>query len=214
MKRMLTFVAAALVGLVPAPLPAQPIQPAPAAWIAFQTAWANDTAYTATVAMMERDGTQEQNSVLDYTFQKPANATVHFVAGTDAGVTVVWNGGETVIAHRGAGLMAMFKKSFPLHDPQVTTIRGSSIDQLSFAAFIAHARDTPGIVTEDAGPTILNVPTVAVTLIPASPAVDTGLTREVIDLAVTTNLPLRVLGYVQDTLVREIDFTNIQCQAQ
>jgi outer membrane lipoprotein-sorting protein len=187
-------------------------QSAPAAWTTFEQTWANITAYSATVAIFEREGAQVQSSVLNYTFRKPSSASVHFVAGKNAGVTVTWSGDETVVAHRGSGLIALFKKTFALHDPQVTTIRGSSIDQLSFAAFIAHSKGTPGIVSEQPGPTILDIPTEAVTLIPTSSATDTGLTREIIDLSVSTNLPLRVLGYEQDTLVREVDFSNIQIQ--
>lgn len=180
------------------------------AWAAFERTWTGVRAYTATVAIVERDGSQVQSSVLDYTFSKPATATVHFLAGKNAGVTVVWNGGNTVVAHRGSGLAALFKKTFALHDPQVTSIRGSSIDQLSFAAFITHAHDTPGIVSEEPGPTILDIPTHAVTLVPTSSASDTGLTREIIDLSVPTALPIRVLAYQGDTLVREIDFSNVK----
>jgi outer membrane lipoprotein-sorting protein len=187
-------------------------QSASAAWAAFEQTWASITAYTATVAIFEREGAQVQSSVVNYTFRKPSDASVHFVAGKNAGVTVTWSGGETVVAHRGSGLIGLFKRTFALHDPQVTTIRGSSIDQLSFAAFIAHSQSTPGIVSQEPGPTILDIPTEAVTLIPTSSASDTGLTREIIDLSMPTNLPLRVLGYEQGTLVREIDFSNIQTQ--
>jgi outer membrane lipoprotein-sorting protein len=192
--------------MLPAPLRAQTT---PAAWTAFEKTWAGISAYTATVAIFEREGAQVQSSVLDYTFSKPSSATVHFVAGQNAGVTVIWSGGSTVVAHRGSGLEALFTKTFPLRAPQVTTIRGSSIDQLSFAAFIAHSQGTPGILSQDTGPTILDIPTEAVTLVPTSSFTDTGLTREVIDLSTRTNLPIRVLGYEGDTLVREIDFSNV-----
>ena len=193
-------------------IPAMPLraQNAPAAWTAFEKTWADVTSYSATVAIFEREGTQVQSSVLDYTFSKPASATVHFVAGQNVGATVVWNGGGTVVAHRGSGLAALFKRTFQLHDSQVTTIRGSSIDELSFAAFIAHSHGTPGIVSESAGPTILDIPTEAVTLVPASSATDTGVTREIIDLSVPTTLPIRVIAYEGDTLVREIDFSNVK----
>jgi len=83
---------------------------------------------------------------------------------------------------------------------------------MSFAAFIAHSRGTPGIVSQAAGPTILDIPTEAVTLVPTSSATDTGFTREVIAISVITHLPLRVLAYEQDTLVRQIDFSNIQLE--
>lgn len=196
--------------------PSNPLLPTPLAiapaWAAFEQAWANITAYSATVAIFEREGTQVPSSVLDYTFRKPSSATVHFVAGKNAGVTLVWDGGATVVAHRGSGLLALLRKTFTLHDPQVTTIRGSSIDQLSFAAILSHARGTPGIVSQEAGTTILGIPTEAVTLIPTSSVTNAGLTREIVDISVPTDLPLRVLGYEQETLVREIDFSNIKLQ--
>jgi hypothetical protein len=179
------------------------------AWNAFERTWTDVASYSATVTVFERDGRLVQSSVLDYTFVKPATATVHFVAGKNAGVTVDWSGGPTVVAFH-SGFLSLIKKSFALHDPQVTSIRGSSIDELSFAAFIEHAHDTPGLVTEAAGPTILDIPTVAVTLVPATPTKDTGLTKEVLELSVPTSLPIRVLGYEGDTLVREVDFSNVQ----
>jgi hypothetical protein len=125
---------------------------------------------------------------------------------------VVWGGGNTVVAHRGSGFTALFKKSFALHDPKVTTIRGSSIDELSFAALIAHAQDTPGVISQEAGPTILDIPTEAVTLVPTTSATNGGLTREVVDISTLTNLPLRVLGYQGETLMRQIDFSNVKLQ--
>ena len=46
---------------------------------------------------------------------------------------LTWDGGAMVVAWRGSGLAAMFKRTLSLHDPLVTTLRGSSIDQLRFA---------------------------------------------------------------------------------
>jgi outer membrane lipoprotein-sorting protein len=190
-------------------IPAQAQNAEPSAWAAFNDIWKSVTSYTATVIVFEREGTEVQSSVLDYTFRKPSSATVHFTAGPNAGVTVVWNGADTVVAHRGSGFAALFKKTFSLHDPHVTTIRRSSIDQLSFAGILAHSQGTPGIVSQDVGPAILDIPTVAVTLVPTSSVADTGLTREVVDISVPTGLPLRILGYEGNTLVRQIDFSNI-----
>jgi outer membrane lipoprotein-sorting protein len=182
------------------------------AWAAFEQTWAGITAYSATVTVFEREGTQVQSSVLDYTFRKPSTATVHFTAGVNAGVTVVWNGGNTVVAHRGSGFVALFKKTFTLHDPEVTTIRGSSIDELSFAAILAHLQATPGTLSQTAGPPILGIPTERVTLVATSPIADTGLTSEAIEFAGPTSLPLRILGYTGATLVRQIDFSNIKLE--
>jgi hypothetical protein len=185
---------------------------APPAWAAFERAWAGIAAYSVTIAVFERKGTQVQNVVFDYTFRKPSTATVHVVKGPNAGVTLVWSGGNTVVAHRSSGLLSIFKKTLSLHDPAVTTIRGSSIDQLSFAAILAHGQDTAGPTSQAPGPVIDGAASEAVTLIPTSSVADAGLTREIVDISTVTSLPLRVLGYEGDVLVRQIDFSNIKLE--
>jgi hypothetical protein len=184
----------------------------PPAWVAFTRAWAGIAAYNATVTVFEQKGAQVQNVVFDYNFRKPSNATVHVVQGPNAGVTLVWNGGATMAAHRGSGLIAQFKRTIPLHDPLATTIRGSSIDQLSFGAILAHAQQTPGTVSQGRGPVIDGVATDAVRLIPTTSASNTGLTREVVEISKTTHFPMRVLGYAGRTLVRRIDYSNVKLE--
>ncbi len=177
---------------------------------AFARTWSSITGYTAIVTVFERKNTRVQNVVFDYSFRKPSNVTVHVVAGPNAGVTLVWNGGTSVVAHRGSGLSAMFTKTLSLHDPQVTTIRGSSIDELSFGKILTHARQTPGTLSVRPGPTIGGVATEAVTLIPTNPATDAGLSREVIEISAKTHLPMRVLGYQGRALARKIDYSNVK----
>ncbi len=184
----------------------------PPAWVAFALAWVGITGYSARVTAFEQLGPKTQREVFDYTFLKPSSATMHIITGPNAGATVVWSGGTTVVAHRGSGLSAMFKKTFPLHDPQVTTIRGSSLDELSFGAILVHGADTAGVIAEVDGPTIDGVPTDEVTLVPTNTVIDTGLTLEVVDLSKVTHLPVRLLGYEGATLVRTIDFSNVVVQ--
>lgn len=184
----------------------------PAAWTRFEDAWAGVASYGATVTVYEQKATAAQNVVFDYTFKKPSTVTVHVEKGTNSGVTLDWSGGPTIVAHRGSGFAALFKKSYALHDAAVTTIRGSSIDELSFAAILQHLKSTPGTVSEAPGPAIDGVTTEAVTLVPAAPDADAGFTSEVVDLLPTTAMPASVLGYDGTTLVRKIDFANVQLQ--
>ena len=107
----------------------------------------------------------------------------------------------------------MFKKTLSLHDPLVTTLRGSSIDQLSFGAILAHGLQQGGSLSEAPGEVIDGIPVNAVTLIPAQSGADAGLTREVVELSAVTHLPVRVLGYAGPTLVRRLDFSNIKLQS-
>ncbi len=180
---------------------------------AFAHAWGVLTEYSAMVTIFDQKGTQTQNLVFDYKFRKPSNVTVHILAGPNAGATLTWNGGPTVVAWRGSGLAAMFKRTLSLNDPLVTTLRGSSIDQLSFGAILAHGQQQAGSISEAPGEVIDGVAVNAVTLIPAGSASDAGLTREVVELSSVTHLPMRVLGYDGSTLVRKIDFSNIKLQS-
>jgi hypothetical protein len=195
--------------------PIAPLLPTPTvveipALAAFESTWPAVAAYSTTVTIFEQKGAQVLNSAFEYTFRKPSNATVYYPSGQNAGVTLVWSGGSTVVGHRGSGLLALFKKTYSLHDPILLTIRGSSIDQLSFAAIFAHTQAIAGTMSQGAGPTIAGNPTEAVTLVPSSSAADTGLTREVVYISTMLNLPIRVLGYEGTTLVRQVDFSNIK----
>jgi hypothetical protein len=202
----------ALVGAQPARTtpPAAPTAGAAGELNRFAQAWAGVTAYSAIVTVFEQKGAQVQNIVFDYSFRKPANATVHVASGPDAGVTLVWAGGETVVARRGTGLLALFRRTMGLHDPLTTTIRGSSIDELSFGAILARAQQDAGILSEGPGAEIDGVGVSAVTLIPSGPATEVGLTREALDISTATNLPIRVLGFEGGTLVRKIEFSDVK----
>jgi hypothetical protein len=111
-----------------------------------------------------KKGTQSQNLVFDYTFQKPSNVTVDIITGPNAGVNLAWDGGSSVVADHGSGLAAMFKKTISLHDLLVTTLQRSWIDQLSFGAILAHGQQAAGTLSENPGETIDGVATNAVTL--------------------------------------------------
>jgi hypothetical protein len=90
----------------------------------------------------------------------------------------------------------------------MTTIRGSSIDQLSFGSILAHAQQEAGMLTQISEPDI-GMAVDAVTLMSADPTANAGLTREVIELSTSTNLPVQVLGYNGTTLVRQIEFSKV-----
>lgn len=195
-----------LLGSVPASS-AVPARSAPAV-MAFANALAAVTAYNATITVFEQQGLRVQNVIFKYTFRRPSTVTVDVVGGPNNGVSLLWTGGTTVSAHRGGtGLNGVFKETLSLHDPKVTTIRGSPVDELSFDRILAHAQQTAGKISQSPGVIINDVPTDAVTLIPTHPAPGT-YTREIIEIAKSTHLPMRVLGYQGTTLVRRIDVVD------
>jgi len=179
----------------------------PSALAAFEHAWKGVTAYSATITIFERKGSQTQNMAFDYRFSKPSNLAIRVVAGANKGATLVWDGGRTVVVKRGSGFLSLFRRTVSLDDPIVATIRGSTVDQLSFGAIIAHSRQA-GTLSEKRGDVINGVATEAVVLIPAHPSADANLTREVIEISTTTHFPLRILGYAGPTLVRKIDIAD------
>jgi hypothetical protein len=181
----------------------------PPALSAFGRAIAAITAYNTTITVFEQRGAAVQTVILKYTFRKPSTVTTDEIGGPNNGVSLLWTGGTTVSAHR-SGLAGAFKETFSLHDPKVTTIRGSSIDELSFDQIFAHAQQTPGRLSQGPGPTINEVATDAVTLIPTHPATDAGYTREVIEISRVTHFPLRIMGYQGSTLVRKVDFVAVE----
>ncbi len=200
-----------MTGALSSPATAQAPPDAPPALEAFARAWTGVNSYTANVSVFAQRGAQVQNIVFKYTFRKPSSFTVHVVKGPNAGVTLVWDGGPTVQASRGGGLFAsLFKRTIPLHDPLVTTIGGASLDQLSYGSILAHAQQTPGTLAQSPGDPIEGTPTQVVSLVPSDPADDAGLTRETIVISTATQLPIRVEGYEGATLVRKIDFTDVQ----
>jgi outer membrane lipoprotein-sorting protein len=212
-----TFAAACIALFALASMPAPSFAQASAtrtltpAWTDFTHTWSDMNGYSATVTVFEQKGAQTENMVLDYSYHKPSSATMRIVQGKNAGVTLVWNGGSTMQAHRGSGLMASFKKTMAVNDPLATTVRGSTIDQLSFDAILAHAQQTPGAVAQLPGAPIDGLATDEVRLTPADAASD-GLTLEVVDVSKTTHLPVRILGYEGSTLVRSIVFTDVKAQ--
>jgi hypothetical protein len=210
------FVAFASLAMVPTPSLAQAttspgVSRVPSTKLsAFASAWSRINAYTATVTIVERKGEQLQNLAFDYTFRKPSGVTLRALSGPNTGATLHWDGGSTIVGQRGSGLAGMFKKTLSLHDPLVTTIRGASIDELSFGAILAHAEETPGAISEFSGETVDGVPTDAVSLIPAVPGA--SLSREVVEISKTTHVPARILGYEGTLLVREVEFSNVKIE--
>ena len=183
----------------------------PVALVAFDHAWKLVTAYSTTITIFERQGAQTQNMAFDYSFNKPSNIAVHVVAGANKGARLAWSGGDTVLVRRGSGMLSLLKKTVSLHDPLVTTIRGSAIDQMSFGEILTHSHQ-PGVLSESRGEVINGVATEKVTLIPSYPLADGHLTREVIEISTITHFPTRILGYEGPTLVRTIDFADIRIE--
>ncbi len=171
----------------------------------YSIAWQNIAAYTAIISVFEQLHEQRESMRIDYAFRRPTDVRIHVIEGPNAGAILNWNGGPTLQARRGSGLIGIFRRTLRLNEPLATTIRGSSIDRLSFESILEHIRNTKGNLTLDQG---------RLTLIPREPATDGGLTREVFEFSPTSHLPISALAYEGNTLVRKVQFTDVRVDAR
>jgi hypothetical protein len=179
----------------------------------FAKAWSALNGYTATIQLYEvkspRDpasGNNVEHAMFAYTFRKPQSVTMHVNQGPNAGATVTWSGGPTVSASKSGPFGIAMSKNKSLSDPLVTSLRGYTVADLSLPGILAHAQQTAG--SSYSGTTTVNGGTVtAVTLNVANPSQDNGMTREVLYLSQSTQLPVRIDGFVGDQLVRMYRFT-------
>jgi hypothetical protein len=171
----------------------------------FAKAWSGLHGYNATIQLYEVKGGNNEHAVFAYSYTKPATVTMHVNQGPNSGATVKWTGGSTVYASKSGAFGITMGKNVSLTDPMVSSLRGYSVSDLSFAGILAHAQQTGG--TLSSGATKMDGAMVtAVTLNVANPAQDNGMTREVLYLSQSTQLPLRIDGFMGNQLVRMYRF--------
>ncbi len=193
----------ALIAFVLASLASAASAKAPTPLTAFASTWASMTGFRAEIHCYMVKGSQSESSTYDYTFTKPSSISMTIVSGPRAGNTVTWSGGDTVTAGKG-----MFKKKFSLTDPTVTSLRGATIVDLSFSSILKHAEELQGTKTA-ASTTLDGMPLHVVTIDVAQPSSDNGLTRELLYISPSTDLPVRVDGYVNSQLVSSCSFSKV-----
>jgi len=172
-------------------------------------AFAKVSDYTATVTVRETDGKNSDEHVYAYAFKKPSLAKLDVVSGSNKGGGIVWNGGDKVKGHRG-GILSGIHLTLDLHDKQVVSLRGDSIDTGTIPAILERFKQIKGDVTEGNGITVDGTATDAVTLKVADPAADNGVTREVLYLSKTTHLPVRRERFAGDAVVKTETFSNLK----
>ena len=171
----------------------------------FAKAWSGLNGYTATIRLYEVKGGNTEHAVFNYTYRKPQSVTMKVVSGPNAGATVTWSGGTTVSASKSGAFGITLSKNVSLNDPLVTSLRGYSVSDLSLPGILAHAQQTAG--SSYSGTVTLDGSAVtAVTLNVANPSQDNGMTREVLYLSQSTQLPVRIDGFVGNQLVRTYSF--------
>ncbi len=177
-------------------------QTLPAPLTAFAQAWNGIAGYTTDVQCYNVKGSENATSTYRYSFTKPSSISMDILSGPSAGNSVSWSGGSNVVAGSG-----MFKKSFSLTDPKVTSLRGATVVDLSFGSILKHTQETKGSLSA-ARTTLDGAGVSLVDLNVADPSSDNGLTREALYLSDATHLPLRVDGYEGTKLVTSCTFSK------
>jgi len=173
---------------------------------AFRKAWQGLTNYSLVVVSHEtsNDGKHSEDRTYDYKFVKPSVAQISIIAGPGKGGGAVWQGGPTIKGHRG-GLLSHITLTIAKDDPRALSLRGNQIEYASFGYELDHYASTPGTLAESKGAD----GNVAITFTPNA-AENTGVTREVLSLSPSMNLPVKREQFVGDKSVSTETFSNVK----
>jgi outer membrane lipoprotein-sorting protein len=165
--------------------------------------------YKMTISVHETADTRVQDRTYDVMFKKPMLEKVDIVAGQDRGGGIVWLGGDKVKGHHG-GLLSGIHLTFGIHDSQVLTLRGDSVDTATIPSMLDEFEKIKGTITQGAGPEIDGAATEAVTLDVTDPTTDNGVTRTVLYLSDATHLPVRRERFIGTQLVKSENVTDMK----
>ncbi len=108
--------------------------------------------YSVTIDAHEVLGTQTADSELHYAFTKPSHAELDVLAGNKSGSTILWDGGDRVVAYRRN--MSFFKMHGGVWDRDLTSLRGNSIVSPNLGDLIACFGAHRDALREREGPVI------------------------------------------------------------
>ncbi|MBC5823721.1 MAG: hypothetical protein GIW99_08595 [Candidatus Eremiobacteraeota bacterium] len=180
----------------------------------FRTALDGIASYAITISAHEVSGTAVQDRQYAYEFKSPSQARSEIIAGAGKGTVAIWRGGDKVIGY--AKLMPFFKRSFGLHDPSVSSLRGNTVVSADLPSMFSHFTEA-GVRTTIRPATLDGAMVDEVTLDRrwtadkdrALAGLD-PLTKEVVDLSRQTHLPIRWTGYCGDTIVELYRMSDVR----
>jgi outer membrane lipoprotein-sorting protein len=150
-------------------------------------AWSSIHDYAVTIDAHEVLGRSSQDRVLRYVFRKPAQARLDLMAGRRRVATILWSGGDSVVAYR-SGLSFLRVHGSP-DDRRFTSLRGNGVRTAVLGDIVACFEQHQSSIRERGGPAVNGEPTDEIVLERAgfscagdSPA-DRGITRDVIDVS-------------------------------
>jgi len=153
-------------------------------------------------------GKKVEDRVINFYFKKPRNIRMDILKGNkpfDTGSSGVYNGGNTVVGHKG-GILAPVALKVSKHDALATTIRGLTFDQSDLQETVEilqfHMKNSSVTVRE------LKDGVYEVTCIPPDPAKNDGMAKDIIWIDTKTALPVFNERYEGNTVVQRARWTN------
>ncbi|MBD5656898.1 MAG: hypothetical protein IAI50_17210 [Candidatus Eremiobacteraeota bacterium] len=182
-----------------------------------QSTWSHLHDYSVTIEAHEVLGTESDDHELRYAFRKPDHARLDVVVGTKSGSTLVWTGGDSVVAYRRG--LSLFKMHGNVHQKDLTSLRGNGILNPNMGDIIACFGEHRDGLHEHDGPTVDGEATdeVALTYVdvscPNDPPSDRAVTLDVIDISKKSGLVLMRKRYEGDEVVERWQLKDYKIDA-
>jgi hypothetical protein len=193
-----------------------PVGAAPGTLPAFdrlQNMWVGIEDYSMTIDSHEVLGDQSAENLLHYAYKRPDHARLDIVGGNRSGSTIVWQGGEKVLAYWRR--LSLFKLHGDARDKNLTSLRGNGILGANMGDVIACFAANRDLLREHDGPDIDGKATDEIELpyqnvsCPDDPPSDRGVvTLDVLDLDKQTGLALTRRRYQGDQVVERWDLSD------
>lgn len=169
----------------------------------FSAAWDKVNTYTCTIAAHEVSGSRVQDRTYAMEFRKPLDTRMDITGGDGRGGAAVWHGGDTVRGHQG-GIISFIKLNLNIHDSKAVSIRGTTIADANFGAFLSHIKGLKGATVDaaaDGSDTKINIAV-------ADPSADGNVTKELLVLG-SNNLPIEFDQWEGDNQVKRVKYSDV-----
>ncbi len=173
--------------------------------------------YSVTIDAHEVLGAQTADSELHYTFTKPSHAELDVLAGNKSGSTILWDGGDRVVAFKRN--MSFFKMHGSVRDRELTSLRGNSIVSPNLGDLIACFGAHRDALREREGPVIdgqetdeLVLPYSGISCPDDSPA-DHAVTLDELDISRKSGLIVMRKRFEGDTMVERWELKDYKLDA-
>lgn len=182
-----------------------------------EATWAHLHDYSVTIEAREILGKESDEHELRYEFRKPDSARLDVLAGTKSGSTIVWHGGDRVIAYRRN--FSLFKIHGSARQKDLTSLRGNSILSPNMGDLLSCFEEHRDAVREHDGPVVDGESTDEIALpyanvvCPDDSAADRAVTADILDVSKKSGLIVMRKRFEGDELVEQWELKDYKVDA-